>query len=279
MVNQSKNFLPNVGKLGYSALNHYLAGHLAPVLLTTINWRFIRFRTKMLAGAVFALAAGVFVSSIFASDAKAQALTAEILASYVATNYITTNKFRLGNDATSLSAEGWNRPTSGSTIDSKKLSAWLASGFVPTKERLEKAASERKCLAQAIYHEARGEPEKGQWAVANIILNRVISPSYPSSICGVVFQNAGGKKFNCQFTFACDGRPDEAGYGNRIVRTSWVRSNLIAHAAFKQFQGGVRPDALPGSALYYHTAAVSPNWAQVYKIVAKIGNHIFYSPS
>ena len=233
----------------------------------------------MPAGVVFALAIWIFASIMFVSEAKAQALTPEILASYVASNNIALQKFGPHKNSALFNVGGWSKPATVSTINGENLSKWLTSNFVPTKKRVEIAASERECLAQAIYHEARGEPEEGQWAVANIILNRVVSPSYPASICGVVFQNAGGKKFKCQFSFACDGRPDDAGEGNRIVRTSWVRSNLIAHAAFKQFQSGVRPDALPGSALYYHTAAVSPNWAEVYKIVAKIGNHIFYSPS
>ena len=233
----------------------------------------------MLGGIFLTLLAWFLASAMFVSEARAQALTPELLASYVASNNMALQKFRLRDGSALFAVEGWSKPATRSTIDKENLSKWMATNFVPTNERLEIAASERECLAQAIYHEARGEPEEGQWAVANIILNRVVSPSYPASICGVVFQNAGGKKFKCQFSFACDGRPDDAGEGNRIVRTSWVRSNLIAHAAFKQFQSGVRPDALPGSALYYHTAAVSPNWAEVYKIVAKIGNHIFYSPS
>ena len=64
---------------------------------------------------------------------------------------------------------------------------------------------EAHCLAQAIYFEARSEPEAGQAAVAQVVLNRVSSGLYPTSVCGVVFQNAQRYKA-CQFSFACEGR-------------------------------------------------------------------------
>ena len=47
-----------------------------------------------------------------------------------------------------------------------------------------------KCLAQAIYFEARNEPARGQQAVAQVVLNRVFSPYYPKDVCSVVYQNA-----------------------------------------------------------------------------------------
>jgi len=65
---------------------------------------------------------------------------------------------------------------------------------------------EQRCLAEAIYFEARSEPEKGQAAVAQVVLNRVQSGLYPSTVCGVVFQNR--QHYDaCQFSFACDGHP------------------------------------------------------------------------
>ena len=216
--------------------------------------------------AFFLGAAGSFAQSV-------QTLTPELLSSYVASHQAAS----LQPDITFQPA-AWTAPHQ-SSVDANALNAYVAKQFVPTATRLENAKSERLCLAQAVYHEARGEPEAGQWAVANVILNRVASHLYPATICAVVFQNAGGKKFRCQFTFACDGRSDMGGVGNRIVRESWVRSNLIAFAAFKQFQVGERPDALPGSALYYHTKAVAPHWSRVYREVAQIGSHIFYARS
>ena len=69
----------------------------------------------------------------------------------------------------------------------------------------DQAAREKKCLAEAIYFEARSEPEEGQAAVAQVVLNRVSSGLYPSTICGVVYQNR-HHYHACQFSFACEGR-------------------------------------------------------------------------
>src|SRR5690554_3545291 len=109
------------------------------------------------------------------------------------------------------------------------LSEYVAStDYKTTEERKELAANEVYCLAQAVYHESRGEPESGQWAVASVILNRVESSAYPDTVCDVVFQNAHLRN-RCQFSFACDSRPDDGGHGNIIDRESWVKSHLVAH--------------------------------------------------
>ena len=86
-------------------------------------------------------------------------------------------------------------------------------------------AKAEKCLASAIYFEARNEPVRGQIAVAQVVLNRVFSPYYPGDVCGVVYQNA-HRRLACQFTFACDGIPD-------IVREKgpWSRAQKIAKQA------------------------------------------------
>jgi spore germination cell wall hydrolase CwlJ-like protein len=149
---------------------------------------------------------------------------------------------------------------------------YVARGFMPTSKRVKLATSERECLAQAIYHEARGETEAGQWAVANIIINRAFSGKYPPTLCGVVYQNAEKGRYKCQFTFACDGRSDVA-----RDQGSWRRSLRIAEGAFYEFQRGDRPDVLPANALFYHTRQVAPNWSHTYKRVAAIGSHVFYA--
>ena len=84
------------------------------------------------------------------------------------------------------------------------------------------AQKAEKCLATAIYFEARGESVRGQIAVAQVVLNRVFSPFYPNEVCGVVYQNA-ERHDSCQFTFACDGIPD-------IVTEpdAWARAKHIA---------------------------------------------------
>src|SRR6185312_988713 len=84
-----------------------------------------------------------------------------------------------------------------------------ASHFESPANRLgltgKRRAKAEKCLADAIYFEARGEPIRGQMAVAQVVMNRVFSGRYPNNVCGVVYQNA-NRHLACQFTFACEGK-------------------------------------------------------------------------
>lgn len=152
------------------------------------------------------------------------------------------------------------------------LTAYAERQFVPTVKKVKLAEGEKLCLAQAIYHEARGESREGQLAVANVIINRAMSNKYPSSICGVVFQNADRGRYKCQFTFACDGRSDMG-----KERNAWNRSVKLAETAFYEYQQGERPGIVPSSALFYHTTAVAPKWSHTFQRVAAIGSHVFYS--
>lgn len=160
----------------------------------------------------------------------------------------------------------------GPALTAAVLTDYAQEKFVPTTKRVKLAEGERLCLAQAIYHEARGESREGQLAVANVIINRALSKKYPSTICGVVFQNADKGRFKCQFTFACDGRSDMG-----RERTAWNRSLSLADEAFYEYQRGKRPGVIPNSALFYHTTAVAPKWSHTFNRVAAIGSHIFYS--
>ena len=188
-------------------------------------------------------------------------LTEAVLSSYIA---------KRRNDA--LDAIEQVDTTTGPALTSAVLVAYAEEKFVPTAKKVKLADSERLCLAQAIYHEARGESEAGQMAVANVIINRAFSKKYPSTICGVVFQNADKGRYKCQFTFACDGRSDQG-----TERAAWNRSMKLAETAFYEFQAGDRPGVIPDSVLYYHTTAVSPGWGRKFQRVATIGAHIFYS--
>lgn len=152
------------------------------------------------------------------------------------------------------------------------LSSYAKKDFVPTAKRVKLADSEKLCLTQAIYHEARGESKAGQLAVANVIINRAMSKQYPSTICGVVYQNADKGRYKCQFTFACDGKPEEIN-----ERAAWKRSEKLAEEAFYEFQDGDRPGVIPNSALYYHTTNVAPSWSRTFNRVAAIGSHVFYA--
>ncbi|MGH1466890.1 MAG: cell wall hydrolase [Cognatishimia sp.] len=121
------------------------------------------------------------------------------------------------------------------------------------------------CLAQALYFEARGESVKGQFAVAEVILNRVDTPKFPSTVCKVVNQGT-GRKFACQFTFTCDGHPE-------VIRekAAYQRVGKIA----KLMLDGAPRDLTDG-ATYYHTKAVNPRWARVFTRTTTIGVHHFY---
>jgi len=121
------------------------------------------------------------------------------------------------------------------------------------------------CLTAAIYYEARSEPEDGQRAVAQVVLNRVRHPAFPSTVCGVVFQGH-ERKTGCQFSFTCDGsmlRPRQA--------SAWERSRVIAAEALS---GSVY--APVGNATHYHTTAILPYWAAYLRKSAIVGSHIFY---
>ncbi|MBB4064345.1 cell wall hydrolase [Gellertiella hungarica] len=153
--------------------------------------------------------------------------------------------------------EGRFRPVIG-----PKDHAWAANILPPSVF----TAKEQKCLADAIYFEARGEPLKGQAAVAQVVLNRVRNPAYPDTICGVVYQNKDWTN-QCQFSFACD----------RIKDIIWSpeRHKVAEEIALAVTAGKIwLPEV--GSSTHYHAIYVKPNWAPTMKRVAKIGWHIFY---
>ena len=129
--------------------------------------------------------------------------------------------------------------------------------------------AEENCLARAVYFEARSESNLGQLAVAKVVLNRVKDPNYPNTICGVVYQ--GSKQRNsCQFSFACDGMPDD-------VRqpAAWANAKAVAKRAI----AGTDNLKVMSAATNYHADYVRPRWARSMRKLVKIGRHIFYSDS
>jgi cell wall hydrolase len=124
---------------------------------------------------------------------------------------------------------------------------------------------ERRCLATAIYFEARGEPVRGQIAVAQVILNRVRSPNFPQTICGVVYQ--GQMHPGCQFSFTCDGQTDTPRNDEQ-----WALARSIA----KKATAGELWLPEVGYSTYYHANYVSPRWIGDMNKIDKIGRHIFY---
>ncbi|MDR3465328.1 MAG: cell wall hydrolase [Xanthobacteraceae bacterium] len=125
-----------------------------------------------------------------------------------------------------------------------------------------------KCLAEAVYFEARGEPVRGQIAVAQVVMNRVFSGFYPTTVCGVVYQNA-HRHLACQFTFACDDVAD-------VVREPdmWERARKIAKATM---DGQLWLPEVSKST-HYHAYWVRPSWVHEMKKMYKYGVHTFYRP-
>ncbi|MFY9658614.1 MAG: cell wall hydrolase [Methylocystis sp.] len=130
----------------------------------------------------------------------------------------------------------------------------------------EKMSSEKRCLAEAVYFEARSEPVEGQAAVAQVVLNRVSSGLYPPSICGVVYQ---GRRhyMGCQFSFACEGK------SLRITEAeSWATAVRVADEVL----AGQTYLSQVGRSTHYHADYVRPYWARTLTRMEKIGHHVFY---
>ena len=130
-------------------------------------------------------------------------------------------------------------------------------------------ATAEKCLADAIYFEARGEVRKGQEAVAQVVMNRVFSGYYPHDVCGVVYQNA-HRHLACQFTFACEGKDL-----SRIDEPDmWEQAKSIAKDTL---DGKIwLPEV--GHATHYHAYWVHPSWVHEMTRLFKLGVHTFYRP-
>ena len=125
----------------------------------------------------------------------------------------------------------------------------------------EKRNREKTCLATNIYHEARGENERGKQAVAQVTLNRTQNENFPSDICGVVYQG-------CQFSWYCDGKSDEI-----FDEKAWADSLRVANDALE----GRTSQSVGSNVVYYHSNRVKPRWARTKKFIASIGKHLFYA--
>lgn len=122
-----------------------------------------------------------------------------------------------------------------------------------------------QCLAEAVYYEAAREPEVGQEAVAQVVLNRMRHPAYPKSVCGVVYQGS-ARVTGCQFTFTCDGSLRYA-----PQPALWKRARAVAERALSGYV-----DKTVGSATHYHARYVAPYWAPTLVKMTQVGQHIFY---
>jgi spore germination cell wall hydrolase CwlJ-like protein len=130
-------------------------------------------------------------------------------------------------------------------------------GDMPIAEEL---APDIKCLAQAVYFEARGEPLTGQLAVARVVMNRAASGLYPRDYCSVVTQRS-------QFSFVRNGRIPNADESS----PAWLRAKAIAQIAHQDLW-----ESEAGDALYFHASYVKPGWARRKTQLARIDTHVFY---
>jgi spore germination cell wall hydrolase CwlJ-like protein len=141
-------------------------------------------------------------------------------------------------------------PADGLTAD------WLMAQPAPEGD------AEWQCLTEALYFEARGESLEGQIAVAEVILNRVDSPLYPRTVCGVVKQRGSG---GCQFSYVCSGKTK--------LREKEA-ADLAGRIARAMLDGA--PRLLTGGATHFHTRGVKPSWSKRFSRTASIGAHLFY---
>lgn len=129
-------------------------------------------------------------------------------------------------------------------------------------------AKAEKCLANAVYFEARDEPVRAQIGVAQVVLNRVFSPFYPKDVCGVVYQNA-GRHLACQFTFACDGKSKAVTEPDAWTRAMRIAKDTLAGKLWM-------PDVAKST--HYHDDWAHPNWVGEMRKLDKLGGLIFYRP-
>jgi spore germination cell wall hydrolase CwlJ-like protein len=134
--------------------------------------------------------------------------------------------------------------------------------------RAQRRADDLQCLAQNIYFEARGEPLAGQFAVAEVTLNRTRALHFPHSVCAVVHEtrwDATRRRHVADFSWTGLGAlyPEDG--------PAWKQAMTVAGAVYDD----EHPPLVPG-ALFYHAVSVRPEWAHSHRPVATIGNHIFY---
>lgn len=122
-----------------------------------------------------------------------------------------------------------------------------------------------ECLAQAVYYEAASESDAGQRAVAQVVLNRVRSPAFPNTVCGVVFQGW-TRSTGCQFSFTCDGSMQRIPSASGMARARRIAADALSGVVMREV----------GNATHYHADYVVPYWASSLDKVQTVGRHIFY---
>lgn len=143
----------------------------------------------------------------------------------------------------------------------------VAAKPAPAEIAMAQLLAERRCLAQAMYYEARSEGVVGQKAVAEVVFHRMRNRNYPGTICGVVFEGSHLKR-SCQFSFTCNGDMKRAKNPQ-----AWAEARLLAAQIMT---GAVPLGDITDDATSYHAVYVDPVWAGHLVKTVQIGNHIFY---
>jgi N-acetylmuramoyl-L-alanine amidase len=203
-----------------------------------------RFRAAAIAAAVFAFAGAALIGG------PVQAWQGPIALPSV--SYLDHASAALGAGDLGLNGDAAPAPADARSLDA----------LVEDNAGAETGDTEQDCLASAVYFEARGEPLRGQLAVAEVVMNRAASGRFPTSLCGVVVQPA-------QFSFVRRGHMPHADRASE----AWRRAVGVARVAAE----GMAPRLLPTSCLWYHANYVSPGWGRRLAQSARIGLHIFYS--
>jgi spore germination cell wall hydrolase CwlJ-like protein len=135
-------------------------------------------------------------------------------------------------------------------------------------KRAQRRESDLQCLAENVYFESRGEPVNGQYAVAEVTLNRTRAPNFPHTICGVVHEmrwDSSRKRYVADFSWT------ESSAMSPDDDPAWKRAMAVATAAYDETRDPIMPDAL-----FYHSTSVRPGWAKTHTAITRIGNHVFY---
>lgn len=140
----------------------------------------------------------------------------------------------------------------------------LTAALYTTDTQARSLEAEHRCLALALYWEARGETRRGMVAVGWTILNRAQSAEFPGTPCGVIFQ--GGERPPCQFSWWCDGKSDRP-----RNRDSWIKARVVAAELLMN-----PPPDPTDRALFFHSAGMDVPWKRKRTRTARIGNHVFY---
>jgi hypothetical protein len=181
---------------------------------------------------------------------------------------LSTTSFEQGIKLTALEEPGEDEPD-GQTATANDDTSLMRSPAQRLGLEGKQRARAEKCLADAVYFEARGEPLRGQEAVAQVVMNRVFSGYYPNNVCGVVYQNA-GRYLACQFTFACEHKNLD-----RIDEPDmWEQAKQIAKDTL---DGKIWLSDI-GHATHYHAYWVRPSWVHEMTKLYKLGVHTFYRP-